>query len=172
MDQRAVSGLAEDSCDKPADKRPHVDAKTHNDYTETIEDKESGEKVSLNMVAIPGGTYLMGSPAGEKGWFPHVLVAVRVRPGDGAIPADLAVLGGLNSFAMLAVLDHNRKHPEQPLRLRVRHQQRLHKLRVAGPLRRDGANDHHLATLATMARAAEGKQSKNEKQYGSVGVWE
>jgi hypothetical protein len=65
------------------------------------------------------GVCVLAPAAADKGWFPHVLAAVRVRPGDGAIPADLAVLGALNSFAMLAVLDHNRKHPDQPVRLRA-----------------------------------------------------
>jgi len=53
--------------DKPADKSLHVDAKTHANYTETIEDKESGEKATFEMIAIPGGTFWMGSPATEKG---------------------------------------------------------------------------------------------------------
>jgi sulfatase modifying factor 1 len=35
-------------------------------YTETITD-ENGDKVSLDMVLIPGGTFLMGSPADEFG---------------------------------------------------------------------------------------------------------
>jgi hypothetical protein len=71
------------------------------------------------------GLCVAAPPAAEKGWFPHVVAAVRVRAGDGAIPADLAVQGALNSFAMLAVLDHNRKHPDQPLRLRVTWQDRV-----------------------------------------------
>ncbi len=35
-------------------------------YTETITD-ENGDKLSLDMVLIPGGTFTMGSPAGEVG---------------------------------------------------------------------------------------------------------
>src|SRR5262245_5791909 len=42
---------------------PVVEKHTHKGYTETI----PGEKVKFDMVAIPGGTYLMGSPEGEKG---------------------------------------------------------------------------------------------------------
>src|SRR5215475_8109896 len=38
---------------------PTVEAKKHENYTEKIDDKASFE-----MIAIPGGTYLMGSPDG------------------------------------------------------------------------------------------------------------
>jgi formylglycine-generating enzyme required for sulfatase activity len=40
-----------------------VEKAKHAKYTE----KMPGSKVSFDMVAIPGGTYLRGSPAGEKG---------------------------------------------------------------------------------------------------------
>ncbi len=40
-----------------------VDKATHKGYTETI----PGSKVSFDMVPIPGGTYLRGSPTAEKG---------------------------------------------------------------------------------------------------------
>jgi formylglycine-generating enzyme required for sulfatase activity len=43
-------------------KLPAVDAKKHADFVEKLSDK-----LSLDMVAIPGGTYLMGTSAGEKG---------------------------------------------------------------------------------------------------------
>src|SRR3954467_14316851 len=35
----------------------------HESYTETI----SGTKITFDMVAIPGGTFIMGSPASEPG---------------------------------------------------------------------------------------------------------
>ena len=38
-------------------------AQPHANYVETIRDT----KVTFDMVAIPGGTFSMGSPAGEKG---------------------------------------------------------------------------------------------------------
>ena len=44
----------------PAD-LPKVEKATHKDYVEKINDD-----VSFNMVAIPGGAYLMGSPAAEN----------------------------------------------------------------------------------------------------------
>ena len=43
-------------------KLPAIDAKKHADFVEKL-----SEKLSLDMVAIPGGTYMMGTPAAEKG---------------------------------------------------------------------------------------------------------
>ena len=43
-------------------KLPTIDAKKHKDYVEKL-----SEYVSVEMVAIPGGTYMMGTPASEKG---------------------------------------------------------------------------------------------------------
>ncbi|HZT81770.1 MAG TPA: formylglycine-generating enzyme family protein [Gemmataceae bacterium] len=59
----------------PADDLPKVEKAAHKGYTEnlsvTVKDKESGKEVTLkgsfDMVPIPGGTYQMGSPPGEKG---------------------------------------------------------------------------------------------------------
>src|SRR5437867_3017010 len=77
-----LAALAAVRADKPADQLPHVEAKTHQNYTETVEDKEAGEKVTIDMVAIPGGTYLMGSPPDEKGHGPDEgpRHPVRVQP--------------------------------------------------------------------------------------------
>lgn len=47
---------------QPAAKYPTVDAITHKKYTEKINDN-----VSFEMLPIPGGAYLMGSPEDEKG---------------------------------------------------------------------------------------------------------
>jgi formylglycine-generating enzyme required for sulfatase activity len=46
-----------------AAKLPTVEALTHKSYVETI----PGSDVKFAMIAIPGGTYLMGSPATEPG---------------------------------------------------------------------------------------------------------
>ncbi|MFO0876146.1 MAG: formylglycine-generating enzyme family protein [Gemmataceae bacterium] len=47
-------------------KYPVIDKMTHASYTETI----PGTKTKFEMVAVPGGTYLMGSPDSEKGRSP------------------------------------------------------------------------------------------------------
>lgn len=44
-------------------KLPEVEKAAHKEYTEKI----SGSDVSFEMLPIPGGTYMMGSPASEKG---------------------------------------------------------------------------------------------------------
>jgi formylglycine-generating enzyme required for sulfatase activity len=48
---------------QPGAKLPQVEEKKHKDYSEAIGDTG----VKFEMKAIPGGSYLMGSPAGEKG---------------------------------------------------------------------------------------------------------
>src|SRR5688572_15069667 len=44
------------------DKLPGIEPKKHESYTELI----PGSEVKFEMIAIPGGTYLMGSPGSEK----------------------------------------------------------------------------------------------------------
>jgi hypothetical protein len=59
------------------------------------------------------------APPEEKSWAPRVLFALRVAGGAGEDPVDRAVLSALHSWAVLAVLAHNGKHPERPLRIRT-----------------------------------------------------
>src|SRR5947207_827373 len=63
---------------QPPKKLPEMETGTHKNYTETIPDT----KVSFDMVAIPGGTFLMGSPESEKGRSDDEgpQHAVKVRP--------------------------------------------------------------------------------------------
>jgi formylglycine-generating enzyme required for sulfatase activity len=53
---------AADKVPAPAD-LPVVEKLTQKGYTESIPDSD----VKFDMVAVPGGTYMMGSPKGEKG---------------------------------------------------------------------------------------------------------
>ena len=46
-------------------KLPAIDPVAHKSYTETIE--RDGAKASFEMIAVPGGAYLRGSPSTEKG---------------------------------------------------------------------------------------------------------
>ena len=54
---------------QPASKYPAIDPLTHKSYTETIE--RDGVKAAFEMIAIPGGSFLMGSPKTEKGRKEH-----------------------------------------------------------------------------------------------------
>jgi hypothetical protein len=52
--------------------------------------------------------------APDKAAFPHVLIALRIRPGPpGKPPTEKAIAGALGLFAWLAVQEHNRKHKDQ-----------------------------------------------------------
>src|SRR5438874_2310575 len=59
----ALLALLPAAAQQPPKKLPEMETGTHKNYTETIPDT----KVSFEMVAIPGGTFLMGSPESEKG---------------------------------------------------------------------------------------------------------
>jgi hypothetical protein len=57
------------------------------------------------------GICVLAPPTGEKGWFPHAIAALRVRPGAAGVSADLAMLQALNSLVTLAVFHHNHGQP-------------------------------------------------------------
>jgi hypothetical protein len=59
----------------------------------------------------------VGAPASGED-FPQILLALQVRPGSLDSPVDQALLKGLHSAAMLAVLSYNSTHPDQ-VRLRT-----------------------------------------------------
>jgi formylglycine-generating enzyme required for sulfatase activity len=63
---------------KPVSGKPKT---THQNYTETITGSD-GSKVSFDMVAIPGGEFLMGSPDSEtgRGKDEGPQVKVRIKP--------------------------------------------------------------------------------------------
>ena len=54
-----------DTVQSRQEKLPSIEKKSQKDYFETLTDK-----VKFEMIAIPGGTYLMGSPANEPGRSP------------------------------------------------------------------------------------------------------
>jgi formylglycine-generating enzyme required for sulfatase activity len=55
--------LSEGAPGAPADKLPKVEPHKHQKYVQEI----PGTKVTFEMVPVPGGTFLMGSPESEKG---------------------------------------------------------------------------------------------------------
>jgi hypothetical protein len=65
----------------------------------------------LPNVGPDWGLCVAAPPAGERAWFPQILFAVRVRPGDGGV--DQALFSALKSFAVLGVIDHNQKNKDQ-----------------------------------------------------------
>jgi hypothetical protein len=72
-------------------------------------------KEVLPHVGPDWGLWLTPPPPGERNWFPHSVLALRVAPGD---EVDQALLSALHSYALLAVVAHNRVHPDQPLALK------------------------------------------------------
>ena len=73
------------------DIEPRVDPATHKSYTETIPDS----KVQFDMVAIPGGVFLQGSPGVEKdaGSDEQPRHPVRFSSGETPIPEQVPALG-------------------------------------------------------------------------------
>jgi hypothetical protein len=55
----------------------------------------------------------------EKALFPHVLMALRVSPGETTAPVDQTLLSAVQSVALLAVIGHNKQHPDQPISLKT-----------------------------------------------------
>jgi hypothetical protein len=66
----------------------------------------------LPFVGPDWGLCLLAPPAADPGWFPHVILALRVRPGDKKPGVDQALVSVVRFFAVAAVLDHNRKNKE------------------------------------------------------------
>src|SRR5437868_13159182 len=54
--------VAGDTVQSRQEKLPKIDKVEHKNYVETLTDR-----VKFEMVAVPGGTYMMGSPEGEPG---------------------------------------------------------------------------------------------------------
>ncbi|HMC64780.1 MAG TPA: hypothetical protein VKI65_07560 [Gemmataceae bacterium] len=59
------------------------------------------------------GFCVSAPPAADKDWCPHVLAALRVRPGKSESRVDQALLTAIHSLAVLIVLDHNSKHADR-----------------------------------------------------------
>lgn len=59
------------------------------------------------------GLCITAPKAGDKAWLPRVIWALRVRPGNGEVPAEQTLLDTVNFFGNLAVLDYNNKHSDR-----------------------------------------------------------
>jgi len=67
----------------------------------------------LPCIGPDWGLCISAPPQAEKGWFPYIIGALRVRPGDGESGVDQSLFTALNSLAVLLILDHNGKHADQ-----------------------------------------------------------
>lgn len=56
-------------------------------------------------------------PAAEGSAMPQTIAALAVKPGNGPEPVDEALLKGVQLLAGLALVDHNRKNPETPIKV-------------------------------------------------------
>jgi hypothetical protein len=67
----------------------------------------------LPLIGPDWGLCVTAPAIQDKGWLPQSVFAVRVRPGDNTAPVDRALFEALNTFAQLALINHNR--PPRPL---------------------------------------------------------
>jgi hypothetical protein len=79
--------------------------------------KEDFFKEVLPAVGPDGGLCITAPASGDKAWFPHVLLAVRVATGKRAAGIDQALLSALHIGAGLAVIAYNSEHRDRELRL-------------------------------------------------------
>jgi hypothetical protein len=61
-------------------------------------------------------------PPADGAALPQMIAALAVKPGSGAEPVDETLFKGVQLFAGLAVVDHNRKNPEAPIKVESVHQ--------------------------------------------------
>jgi hypothetical protein len=76
-------------------------------------------KEVLPAVGPDWGLHVTAPSAQDKGWFPHVVLAVRVNPGGEAAPVERALLRTLTSWAGLGAAFLTRQFPGPPIKLRT-----------------------------------------------------
>jgi hypothetical protein len=77
-----------------------------------------GQDVAKDVLPNLGpdwGFCILAPPAKEKAWFPHMVGALRVRPGQTKPPVDQVLLNAVNSFVTVAVYGYNQEHRDSPL---------------------------------------------------------
>jgi hypothetical protein len=77
-----------------------------------IVDKDVARDILPN-VGPDWGLCVAAPPAGERTWCPQVLVALRVRPGDGGARVDAALFSALKSYVLLGVVGYNSTHKDR-----------------------------------------------------------
>jgi hypothetical protein len=101
-------------------------------------DKDVVKEV-LPYVGPDVGVCVTAPATGEHSWVPKALLAVRVRPGDKGTPVDQALLSVVKSYAVLAVIDHNRQHKDR-LSLKTERQDQVEVHYLAGEALPAGLN--------------------------------
>jgi hypothetical protein len=94
---------------------PHAQTALHESLDRFIGaalDKDVSKDV-LPYIGPDFGLCVTAPEDAGKGWIPHVVLALRVRPGDKPPFVDRAVLSSINTLAQLAVIDYNGKHPDR-----------------------------------------------------------
>ncbi len=81
--------------------------------------KEDFFKEVLPNIGPDFGFYMSAPPTGDKGWFPHTVLAVRVGDGGEKPPFRHAVLSALDVFARLAAVSYNQRHPKEKMSLKT-----------------------------------------------------
>lgn len=71
------------------------------------------KKDVLPYVGPDWGLCVTAPPRGDKAWFPNVVFALRVAPGDAAMPVDKAMVKLLDLQATLALLGFNQTRKEK-----------------------------------------------------------
>jgi hypothetical protein len=72
----------------------------------------------LPFVGPDWGVCISAPPSDDKAWFPQMIYALRVQPGDKKPPVDQTTLDAVNFFAGVAVLSHNSAKDAKPLSLK------------------------------------------------------
>lgn len=100
----------------PADGRPAVAGELNRALGPPL-GKDFVKEV-LPCVGPDMGFCLYAPPAADANWCPQGFAALKVAAGDPAAPVDRALLAGLHTVAMLAVVAHNAKDADHPLTLK------------------------------------------------------
>lgn len=82
-------------------------------------------KEVLPAIGPDWGLCVTAPAADAKAWTPRAVFALKVQKGDENDPVDEALFSGVQTWAQLAVLGHNKLHANAPLTLKTRMQDRV-----------------------------------------------
>jgi hypothetical protein len=79
----------------------------------------------LPCVGPDWGLCIVAPPSDDKPWFPQIVYALRVQPGDKKPPVDQTTLDAVNFYSGVAVLAHNSAKDAKPLSLKSAKQDKV-----------------------------------------------